>query len=286
MKTYRDYVTALDHARRQARYIAEANQPPCQRKAPAKDAPVTLIFAPHPDDEVIIGALPLRLLKESGYRVINIPVTLGSRLDRREERATELANACRYIGYELESTGPCGLERVNLKTRREDPAHWNQSVQIIAKLLRKHQPRVIFAPHSNDWNSTHIGTHHQVVDALGQLDGFSCFLVETEFWHPMTHPNVMIETSPEDTAELVTAISFHTREVQRNPYHLLLPPWMQDNVRRGSEHLAGQGSDAPDFGFATLYRVNRWAGRQAVAAPPDKPFWACSDNPCELFQAD
>jgi hypothetical protein len=47
-------------------------------------------------------------------------------------------------------------------------------------------------------------------------------------------------------------------EVQRNPYHLLLPAWMMDNVRRGAELVGGQGQAAPDFTFATLYRLRRW----------------------------
>ena len=51
----------------------------------------------------------------------------------------------------------------------------------------------------------------------------------------------------------------HVGEVRRNPYHLLVPPWMQDNVRRGGELVGGQGGAAPDFFFCTLYRLRRWA---------------------------
>ena len=41
-------------------------------------APHVLVFAPHPDDECIVGALPLRLRQEAGWRVTNIAVPLGS----------------------------------------------------------------------------------------------------------------------------------------------------------------------------------------------------------------
>jgi hypothetical protein len=34
---------------------------------------------------------------------------------------------------------------------------------------------------------------------------------------------------------------------------------MMDNVRRGAELVGGQGSAAPQFAFATLYRLRRWA---------------------------
>ena len=50
----------------------------------------------------------------------------------------------------------------------------------------------------------------------------------------------------------------YSREVQRNPYHLLVPAWMQDNVRRGGELVGGQGGAAPDFAFCTLYRLRHW----------------------------
>ena len=55
------------------------------------DAPRTLIFSPHPDDEVIIGALPLRLLRELKMNVINVAVTQGSHKARQPERWKELS---------------------------------------------------------------------------------------------------------------------------------------------------------------------------------------------------
>jgi hypothetical protein len=72
----------------------------------------------------------------------------------------------------------------------------------------------------------------------------------------------MVESSVDDVAGMITALSFHVEEVRRNPYHLLLAPWMQDNVRRGGELVGGQGGAAPDFVFCTLYRLRRWAGGQ------------------------
>jgi hypothetical protein len=74
------------------------------------------------------------------------------------------------------------------------------------------------------------------MDALaGMPTEFECFLVETEYWGQMTQPNLMVEISPTDLAELISATTFHVGEVNRNPFHLLMPAWMMDNVRRGSE---------------------------------------------------
>ena len=37
---------------------------------------------------------------------------------------------------------------------------------------------------------------------------------------------------------------------------------MIDNVRRGAELVGGQGGAAPQFAFATLYRLRRWENGQ------------------------
>lgn len=103
------------------------------------------------------------------------------------------------------------------------------------------------------------------MDALSRMPAaHECYVVETEFWGQMVNPNLMVEISVEDLADMITATSFHKGEVARNPYHLLLPAWMLDNVRRGSELVGGQGGQAPDFTFSALYRLRKWSqGRLA-----------------------
>ena len=62
----------------------------------------------------------------------------------------------------------------------------------------------------------------------------------------------------------MAALALHAGEVRRNPYHLRLPAWMMDNVRRGGEVAGGQGGAAPDFAFAVLYRLRKWSNGQAT----------------------
>jgi hypothetical protein len=132
-------------------------------------------------------------------------------------------------------------------------------VATIAGILTQYAPAVVFFPHAEDWNSTHVGTHHLVVDALASLGArFHCYTIETEFWGASSSPNLMIELSAQHVGDLVAALSFHVGEVARNPYHLSLPAQMIDNVRRGGELVSGQGHAAPPFTFATLYRLRKW----------------------------
>lgn len=248
-----------------------------------KKAPKVFIFSPHPDDECIIGGLALRLLREKRMNVINVAVTQGSRKDRQAGRWSELSNACSFIGFGLLATGPSGLEGVNLKTRAGQPEVWANSVAVIASLLREHQPAIILAPHATDWNSSHIGTHHLVVDALRQLPGYAPLVVETEFWGAMPSPNLMVEVSPRDLGDMMAALSFHVEEVRRNPYHLRLPAWMQDNVRRGGEVVGGQGGTPPTFNFATLYRLCRWDGQTLQPAYEGGRVVSATDDLGNLF---
>jgi len=258
---YRAFVDGFARLLTEGEAFGSAGLVPPTRPPVAADGPTALIFAPHPDDEVIIGGLPLRLLRELRMNVVNVAVTLGSRVDRQAERWEELKNCCDYIGFGLVAPGVRGLEGINPVTRKKDPQRWSSSVKAITDLLIEHRPSIVFFPHDDDWNKTHIGVHYLVLEALGS-SGLACQVVETEFWGAMDAPNLMVESSAADVADLVAALSLHVGEVARNAYHLRLPGWMIDNVRRGAELVGGQGGTAPRFAFATLYRLRRWENGQ------------------------
>ncbi|HEV8265170.1 MAG TPA: PIG-L family deacetylase [Gemmatimonadales bacterium] len=259
MNPYQQYVSEIARLAREAKRLPLGGFAPLPRAKVRPDAPPVLIFAPHPDDECIVGGLALRLQREAGLRVVNVAVTQGSNKARQQPRWAELSAACEYLGFELVGTRPGGLEDINVEARRREPDDWRRSVEVISDILAQQKPAVVFLPHAADWNSTHIGTHHLVMDALAaQPAGFECTVVETEFWAAMTDPNLMAELAVEHVAHLLTALTFHVEEVRRNPYHVFFPAWLMDNVRRGSEIVGGQGAAAPDCTFATLYRLRRW----------------------------
>lgn len=234
-----------------------------QRPVPVADASVVMIFSPHPDDECIVGGFPARLQEECGWRVVNVAVTQGSNRERQAPRWDELVGACRYLGFELERIGENGLERVSVTSRLGEPAAWRLKVMSIVEVLLRVRPAVILFPHIQDWNATHIGVHHLVMDALAIMGGsLSPYLVETEFWGQNYAPNLLVEISEDVLTDLITALTFHVGEVRRNPYHLTLPAWMANNVRLGGETVGGQGMAPPDFPFGTVYRLRRWVEGQ------------------------
>jgi LmbE family N-acetylglucosaminyl deacetylase len=259
--------------------------PDAPRPALPADAPRALFFSPHPDDECISGGLALRMMRESGVRVINVAVTQGRIKERQEPRYRELQAACRYLGFDLVQTAPAGLERITTQTREKEPEYWERCVRIIQAILTEHKPRVLFFPHEHDWNSAHIGVHFLVMDALRIMPReFECFVVETEFWGQMTDPNLLVELSEKDLADMVIATTFHVGEVKRNPYHLLLPPYMMDNVRRGGELVGGQGGAAPDFIFAAVFRLSKWSDSHLRRTFEGGKMLGCGQNPLSLLK--
>jgi N-acetylglucosamine malate deacetylase 1 len=100
----------------------------------------------------------------------------------------------------------------------------------------------------------------------------------------MDTPNLMVESSAADVADLVAALSLHVGEVARNAYHLRLPAWIIDNVRRGAELVGGQGGTAPDFPFATLYRLRRCEKGQFHSVLESGRVLSSQDDLSKLFQ--
>ena len=231
-----------------------------------------LVASPHPDDEALIGALPLRLRLESGVRVVNCALTLGRDLSERPRRWTEVQASCRALDFELIAPGESGFNDVTLENRQGHPEQWREKVEALRRIFDQESPDAVLAPHAEDFNTIHIGTHHLVVDAIGEhLDRCRrgpILLIETEFWHEHSRPNLMIGVSSEVLAIQIMATAEHGGEVSRNPYHLSLPARMVDNVRRGSEVVGGQGAAAQPCSFAELYRVTFMKGSKYIEPRP------------------
>ncbi|HEY6292758.1 MAG TPA: PIG-L family deacetylase [Terriglobia bacterium] len=245
---------------------------------PQGASPKVLYCAPHPDDETLTGALALRLRLESGARVTNVAITLGSDRSHRERRRGELVTACQVLGFDLVipanpgAASASGFEHVSLAARQADPKGWAEKVRVLAEIFDAEQPEALFAPHADDFNTTHIATHYLVIEALDEhltrRPDTGVLLIETEFWHEMVDPNLMVAVTPELAAIQLTAAAEHGGEMMRNPYHLLHPCRLMNNVRRGSEVVAGEGKAAQPFTFAELYRISLRRGREAIEPRP------------------
>lgn len=240
-----------------------------------------LICAPHPDDESLSGALPLRLGREDGCPVTALAITLGSNVSRKKSRLQEFADACRSLGWEGQlAREPLAFDQVGMEKRQQDPVGWQEMVKALVEILAVGKPALVLLPHADDAHPTHVGVHHLCLEALALYSktggGKELLVAETEFWQPLRAPNLLVGVSEEDLATLVVAVGQHRGEVARSPYHAQLPFRMVDTVRRGGELLSRFGSGRPPFRFGELYRLGRFKeGRlcrqgQGLAVAPDQ----------------
>src|ERR1700744_3136656 len=128
MNPYQRFASSFAQIIAEGKALPLGGIPPRAKTKLSPDAPIALIFSPHPDDECLIGGFALRLMRETGMKVVNVAVTQGSNKSRQEPRLQELKDACEWLGFDLEQTAPDGLEKVNLQSRIGDPARWLDSV--------------------------------------------------------------------------------------------------------------------------------------------------------------
>lgn len=200
-----------------------------------------LILAPHPDDECLMAALPLRLKKEQGITVFVAAYSLGSRPDRQSARDQELNESCKRLGF----------HRI--------PGVINQ-LDSLVKIIEQHQIALLISPHSNDGHQTHIATHDlclAVMTALGKQNK-TIHWAHTEYWATISFnanfkPQcLLVSLTADDVITIGKALMAHQGEITRNPFHLRLPSFYQEQVRRGSE-IMNYGDQAPHYVFGQIY---------------------------------
>ena len=195
-----------------------------------------------------MGGYALRMRQEWGATVSVLPFSYGSALDRRSERKQELEKALAILDFELFdprklSGGMPQYERLALDEAFDG--------------LVQFAPQVVITPHADDGHPTHIETHQVIRECLVRYlkthPQEKILWVQSEFWRDMKGPNVLIPYSAEQVSLLGQALMAHQGEVARNPYHLRLPAWLMDQVRKGSELVAGFGSSAAQIPFGQIY---------------------------------
>ncbi len=227
-----------------------------------------MILSPHPDDESIIGSLALRLAQENKAHVINVAATLGSKTERQEARRKELKAACDFLEMEL-------------FTLNDD---WKKKSKELKTLIQQHNPHLILAPHSKDHHPTHIKTSLLLKDVLAGLKKNNLLVAWTEFWFPLIKPNLLVEVPCEILAMQMQGLSKHVGEIARNPYHLRLPAWMMDNVRRGAEFIPRPGGKAPPMAFGVLYQLQLAQNGKLTTVKLPEAFLGSSQNIGQIFK--
>ncbi|NQU75858.1 MAG: PIG-L family deacetylase, partial [Planctomycetes bacterium] len=117
-----------------------------------------LVFSPHPDDaELGMGGTIAKLIA-AGWTVAIVDVTTGEPTPHGSEptRAAETAVANAALG---------GPVRENLRL----PNRWLEATvenrKLLAGVIRRHRPKLLFAPHAQDAHPDHLALHELAMRA-------------------------------------------------------------------------------------------------------------------------
>jgi len=211
-----------------------------------------LFLVPHPDDESLGGLLPLRFRAEARARVLCVPMTLGSDPARRIARAKEFRAACRVLGF----------------VAKPFPPDAPPTAEDVVSLVEAEKPDVFVFPHPRDGHPRHMLCGRLARAAIAKT-GTTLLAAETEYWHPIWRPNLLLEASEERRDTLLAALRCHAGELARADYDRRYPSWLVDNVRRGAERVFPPGSPAvTDVAQGVLLRVSRVVRGRFHALPP------------------
>lgn len=117
-----------------------------------------LIVAPHPDDAEIGMGGTLAALIAAGKKVVLADLTNGepTPFGTPEKRASEWAAASKILGLQ---------ERINLGLTNRELQDNISSRRVVAEVIRKYRPEVLFIPYFEDAHPDHIAASQLVTAA-------------------------------------------------------------------------------------------------------------------------
>lgn len=206
---------------------------------------VVLLVVPHPDDEVTLGAVALRLALEHSAQVYVFPFSLGSDEGRKVARSEELDGSLKVLGFKRCKEGT------------------------LKEALRNLRPDLIISTHFGDQHPTHSATFTALKKELEEVpDLGKTTWIKGGFWRDSPQVNLAVEITEAHATLLIRALLCHVGELVRVPYQLRMPSFWVDQVRLASERVKPQGSVALPWLFGQMYEVYTYAaGTWTYSAP-------------------
>ena len=200
-----------------------------------------LIFAAHPDDEVLGCGGTIAKLADEGEN-IHVVFLADGVLSRAEDqrnhqvelhtRRTAAQKACDILGVKSVCFG-------DFPDNRMDTVALLDITKAVEELIAKHQPEMVFTHHSGDVNIDHRRLHEAVVTACRPQHGHPvktllCFEVASSTeWQlpgsaPLFAPNWFVDISKTLDRKL-SALEAYADELRN---------WPHPRSKQGIEHLA------------------------------------------------
>jgi len=166
-----------------------------------------LVFAPHPDDEVLGAGALLVFLRENGYNTGIVYLTSGSDPEMMEKREKEAAEVCREL-----NAGP-----VFFRLRRKENGEFNRGVERLTGILRSFRPRLVVMPQDGDSHPAHEFSHSLISGALNRTL-FTGTIMEYGVWAPVSSPGLFLLFDEEGMKKKMTLLSHYASQLEKNRF--------------------------------------------------------------------
>ena len=219
-------------------------------------AGTALVVSPHPDDELIPAGGTLMVLKDAGWRIVNLACSLG-RPSQVDVRHAELVRACAVAGFELTVVDP----PVALSREDDAGAARERLTAVVGAALADLRPSLVVAPGQHD---AHHG-HEVVASAVAasvEAHGRPLSVWSWELWGHLPTPTLLVRVD-HVLDRVCAALAEHASQVARNDYVRLVRSRAAAASVLGPERVFGFGREGVGYSAAeilceTVYADGRW----------------------------
>jgi LmbE family N-acetylglucosaminyl deacetylase len=233
--------------------------------------PTALLLSPHPDDELLGCPAHLFALRDAGWRIVNLALSLGRDRAAHPRRRRELELACQRAGFELVLADPGDFVMPDSRAQSgERPSGDGLELagERVLELARRLDSRLLVAPSPHDDHPAHEWTGRLALSAARR--GAARRLWLWGLWADVGLPNSLCTFDARRLAEIEHALGAHSGELDRNDYGRLLRARAQSGSVLLPERVFGYGTPGlPDGTLAeAVCEVHLGAGGELLLGAP------------------
>jgi LmbE family N-acetylglucosaminyl deacetylase len=238
-----------------------------------------LHVSPHPDDELIGAPTTLMVMRDAGWRVVNLACSLG-RPEQQRRRERELREACRLARFELRLPEP--PLAIGSASDTDPSAVRSQVAELVAAEIELAAPALLVSPGVSERHPGHRVVAEGVRDALDTLPEPPTWWA-WELWGSLPRPTLGTLFGRQRLEEVLSALSAYRGELERNDYRRFVRARAEMNAALAAELLFGFGASAPagaayaelltelvPVGGRWLPGKRRWLDAEAPFAEPEE----------------
>ena len=205
---------------------------------------VVVHVAPHPDDEALGAPAALLGLRDAGWEVVDLVVTLGSPAHHERRRAEATAAAAR-AGYRLVVPEPPISEASELAASEA------RVTDLVADVVADTGAALVVSPSPHDGHPDHEVVGRAVAASLSRATSPPVWWM-WGLWADLPFATLFVPEDERTMDEALAILDAYAGELERNDYRRLLRARAEMNAVLGAERVFGFGAAGHDAPYAEL----------------------------------